>query len=114
MIVCCPAGPKTGPRTLNRGNLIGFDCCAGAASEPSLSQSSVAAQSASASTAQQIQATGPAAVAAVRAMQATAAATSKEAADGTLSQTSGGGVQPLEDEPAADEGEPWRCEKFPV
>lgn len=86
---------------------------AGTASAPSPSGASVPAQSASASTAQQIQATGPAAVAAVRALQATAVGTSvaasKEAAttsgEGTPLQTGGGEVQALEDEPAAGQGE---------
>lgn len=84
--------------------------CVGTASAPSPSGASVPAQSASASTAQQIQATGPAAVAAVRALQATAGGASKEATasgEGTPPlQTGGGEVQALEDEPAAGEGEP--------
>lgn len=48
-------------------------------------------------------------MAAVRAMQATAAGTSKEGTasdEGTLSQAGGHGAQALEDEPAAGEGEP--------
>ena len=94
------------------GQLIGLNCCAGTASAPLPSQSSVLAQSASASTAQQIQATGPAAVAAVRAMQATAAGASTEATasdESTPLQIGGGEVQGLEDEPAAGAGEPLGC-----
>lgn len=85
---------------------------AGTAAAPSPSGASVPTQSASASTAQQIQATGPTAVAAVRALQATAGgasvAASKEAT-ASGEETGGGGVQALEEEPDAGEGDPPKC-----
>ena len=95
--------------TKHRELLNVYICCAGTASAPSPSGASVPPHSASASTAQQIQATGPAAVAAVRAMQATAVGTSGAASkEATASGegTDSGEVQGLEDEPAAGEGEP--------
>lgn len=87
-----------------------FRCYVGTASAPSSLQPSAPAQSASASTAQQIQATGPAAVAAVKAMQAAAVGASipikqqGSAGAGTSTRTDGIEAHTVEDEPPAGEG----------